>query len=87
MIEAFALLKERYPDATLTVAGYGSEEPRLRALVASRGIDGLRFLGRIEPGMVPGVYAEADVFLNAAVVDSAVRARGLQRPGLATQVT
>lgn len=70
VIEAFALLKERYPDATLTVAGYGSEEPRLRALVASLGVAGVGFLGRVEPGALPGVYAEADIFLNAAVVDN-----------------
>ena len=70
VIEAFALVKEHYPDATLTVAGYGSEEPRLRALVSSLGIGGVSFLGRVEPGMVPELYAEADVFLNAAVVDN-----------------
>src|SRR5579863_4313366 len=70
VIGAFALIKERYPDATLAVAGYGSEEPRLRALVASLGVEGVRFLGRVEPGKVPELYAEADVFLNAAVVDN-----------------
>ena len=70
VIEAFALLKERYPDATLTVAGYGSEEPRLRALVASLGVDGVSFLGRVEPSTVPELYAGADIFLNAAEVDN-----------------
>ena len=70
VIEAFALVKQRYPDATLTVAGYGSEESRLRALVASLGVDGVGFLGRVEPSTVPELYAEADIFLNATVVDN-----------------
>ena len=70
VIEAFALLKERYPDATLKVAGYGSEEPCLHALVASLGVDGVDFLGRVEPATVPELYAGADIFLNAAVVDN-----------------
>ena len=70
VIEVFAQLKGRYPDATLTVAGYGSDEPRLRALVASLGVEGIRFVGRVEPGAVPALYSEADVFLNAAVVDN-----------------
>ena len=36
ILEAFALVKAQLPDATLTVAGYGSEEARLRRL-AGRG--------------------------------------------------
>ena len=70
VIEAFALLKQRYPQATLTVAGQGSDEPRLRALAAALRIDGIRFLGRVEPGEVPQLYAGTDIFLNAAVVDN-----------------
>jgi glycosyltransferase involved in cell wall biosynthesis len=34
-LEAFALLKAAYPEATLTLAGYGSEETRLRRLAAT----------------------------------------------------
>jgi len=70
VIEAFASLKRRYPHATLTIAGHGSDEPRLRALTAALRVDGIRFLGRVEPEKVPELYAEADIFLNAAVVDN-----------------
>jgi L-malate glycosyltransferase len=66
VLEAFALLKEQQPDATLTVAGYGSEEARLRGLA----IEGVRFVGRIDPESMPQVCAEADIFLNASVVDN-----------------
>src|SRR5262245_51390051 len=44
-IRAFARLRDRYPEATLLLAGRGSEEPRLRALVADLGSRGVRFLG------------------------------------------
>jgi phenylacetate-CoA ligase len=54
----------------LTLAGYGSEERKLRALAASLGVDGIRFMGRVEPDAVPALYASADVFLNAAVIDN-----------------
>jgi glycosyltransferase involved in cell wall biosynthesis len=70
VIEAFALLKRRYPHATLTIAGHGSDAPRLRAFAAALRIDGIRFLGRVEPDKVPELYAGADIFLNAAVVDN-----------------
>jgi glycosyltransferase involved in cell wall biosynthesis len=69
-IEAFALLKVRYPEATLTVAGYGSQESRLESLARSLGVDGIRFVGRVEPEDMPGLYADADIFVNASVVDN-----------------
>jgi len=68
-IDAFALLRSRHPDATLTIAGYGSQEPRLRAMAAGLG-DAVRFRGRVEPPEMPRLYAEHDVFLNASVVDN-----------------
>src|SRR5712692_2746257 len=69
-LEAFARLKAQYPDATLTVAGNGSEEGRLRRLAVSLGSDGIRFVGRVEPYAMPALYDKADVFLNSSVVDN-----------------
>lgn len=68
IIHAYARLKSRMPDATLTIVGYGSEEGRLRKLASQ--LDGVRFLGRVEPQHMPRVYDEADIFLNASVVDN-----------------
>jgi glycosyltransferase involved in cell wall biosynthesis len=70
VLKAFALLKSRYPDASLTIAGYGSEEGRLRRLAASLGTGGIRFAGRVEPEATPDLYDEADIFVNASVVDN-----------------
>ena len=54
-IRAMALLRGRYPEATLTVAGYGSQDKALRRLAASLGIEGaVRFAGRVEPAHMPG---------------------------------
>jgi phenylacetate-CoA ligase len=33
-------------------------------------VDGIRFVGRVEPEAVPALYASADVFLNAAIIDN-----------------
>jgi L-malate glycosyltransferase len=68
-LKAFAILKSRYPDATLTLAGYGSEEQRLRRLAAPFGGD-VGFLGRVEPPAMPAVYDDADIFVNSSVVDN-----------------
>jgi L-malate glycosyltransferase len=66
ILEAFARLKDCLPEATLTVAGYGSEEARLKQM-ATRGV---RFVGRVEPAQMPSLYEFADVFVNASVVDN-----------------
>jgi glycosyltransferase involved in cell wall biosynthesis len=69
-LEAFAFLKARHPGATLTVAGIGSEAPHLEALARSLDVDGIRFVGRVEPEEMPRLYAEADIFVNSSVVDN-----------------
>jgi L-malate glycosyltransferase len=70
IIEAFARLKGRVPDSTLTIAGYGSEQSRLRSLAARSGVDGIEFVGRVEPAFMPDLYDRADICLNASVVDN-----------------
>src|SRR2546425_2542348 len=70
ILEAFALLKAWYPEATLTVAGSGSEEGRLRRLAASIGPDAIRFVGRMDPTAMPGLYDDTDIFVNSSVVDN-----------------
>lgn len=69
-VRAFALLKARYPQATLTLAGVGSEEGRLRALAAALGIDGIHFAGRVDPQSMPALLDDADILVNASVVDN-----------------
>ncbi|HEX9247616.1 MAG TPA: glycosyltransferase family 4 protein [bacterium] len=69
-LEAFARVKARCPEATLTVAGYGPEEDRLRRLAASLAVEGIRFIGRVEPEAMPGLYDGADIFLNSSVLDN-----------------
>jgi phenylacetate-CoA ligase len=70
IITAFAILKKHYPHALLIIAGFGSEEIRLRNLSASLKIDGISFVGRVEPQSVPALYDRADIFVNAAVIDN-----------------
>jgi glycosyltransferase involved in cell wall biosynthesis len=69
-IRAFGALKERYPGATMTVAGSGSEELRLKDLAASVGRGGIRFTGALDPRQMPELYDDADILLNASVVDN-----------------
>jgi glycosyltransferase involved in cell wall biosynthesis len=69
-LKAFALLRKQWPQARLKIAGYGSERARLEEWVRSERLGGVEFVGRIEPEAMPGLYDEADIFVNASVVDN-----------------
>ena len=70
IIDAFARLQAVEPAATLTLAGHGSEESWLRRRAAATGATGIRFAGTIDPANMPALYADADVCVNASVVDN-----------------
>jgi glycosyltransferase involved in cell wall biosynthesis len=70
IVEAHALLKPRYRDARLTIAGCGGEERRLRRLASSLGADGIEFVGRVEPTAMPTLYAATDIFVNTSIIDN-----------------
>jgi glycosyltransferase involved in cell wall biosynthesis len=70
VLKAFELVQEQHPEATLQVAGYGSEAASLKAWVAKRGLGGVDFLGRVEPGEIAALYGQTDIFLNASAVDN-----------------
>lgn len=70
VIRAFAHVRARRPDATLTIAGAGRERTALERLVDELGVRGVRFLGRVERDAMPRLYADADVLVNASVIDN-----------------
>ena len=69
-LKAFALLRRHWPQARLTIAGYGRERERLERWVEAEGVGGVEFLGRVEPEAMSALYDEADIFVNASVVDN-----------------
>ena len=69
-LRAFVALRSRYNEATLTLAGYGSGEERLRQVAARLGPQGIRFAGRVEPENVPALYEGSDIFVNSSVIDN-----------------
>jgi glycosyltransferase involved in cell wall biosynthesis len=69
-LRAFARLRERFADATLEIAGSGSEEGRLKRLAADLGTAGIRFLGVVSRDAMPDLLDRSDLYLNASVVDN-----------------
>jgi glycosyltransferase involved in cell wall biosynthesis len=69
-LRAFGGLQRRYPEATLTLVGGGSEEPALRALAADLGLRHVRFAGRVAPDDIWRFYADADIYLQTPDIDN-----------------
>lgn len=70
VLRAFALVKKSWPDATLTVAGYGPDGRALQQLAVALQVDGIQFVGRVEPDDMPMLYDHHDIFINASVIDN-----------------
>jgi glycosyltransferase involved in cell wall biosynthesis len=70
VIDAFAIISRKYPDATLTVAGIGSQSAALQQHARDVAGEGVQFVGRVEPAKMPELYSRGDIFLNASVVDN-----------------
>ncbi|MBB5204002.1 glycosyltransferase involved in cell wall biosynthesis [Inhella inkyongensis] len=70
-LQAFALLRQRWPQARLTVAGSGPELERLQLQCRALGIqDAVHFSGRIANADIPALYASADCVLNPTTADN-----------------
>lgn len=69
-IRAFAIIKQKHPSATLVITGNGSDERRLRSLVAGLHVPDITFTGRVERSRMPELFFQADIFLNSSVIDN-----------------
>lgn len=69
-LRAFQIVQRRYPEATLTLVGGGSQEPSLRALTSELGVRNVTFVGRVAPGDIWRYYAKADIYVQTPDIDN-----------------
>ncbi len=69
-LRAFRCVQDRYPAATLTLVGSGSQETALRRLAADLKLEHVRFAGRVPPHDIWRYYAEADIYLQTPDIDN-----------------
>jgi len=71
VIRAFASVLDRFPAATMTMAGDGSERERLTTLAANLGVGhAVEFVGQVRNEDMDGLYDSADVYLNSPNIDN-----------------
>ena len=69
ILKAFALIQERYPEASLTIAHDGCCRPGLEQLAKDLKLKNTRFVGRVPHDQVPALYDSADIYLTTPNID------------------
>lgn len=69
-LRAFRIVQDRYPDASLTLVGGGSQDAAVRRLAAELGLRNVAFAGRVPPEDIWRYYAEADIYLQTPDIDN-----------------
>lgn len=69
-LRAFALIQQRFPDASLTLAHDGPLRESLEAMVRDLELRNVRFIGFVSQERTPVVYDEADIYLTSPNIDN-----------------
>jgi glycosyltransferase involved in cell wall biosynthesis len=91
LLQAFRLVRQRLPQARLTIAGEGPEGPRLRELASSLGLTGaVLFAGLVTGGAKADLFARARLFVSSArrepFANANLEAMAMGTPMIATRV-
>ncbi|HKR60807.1 MAG TPA: glycosyltransferase family 4 protein, partial [Pyrinomonadaceae bacterium] len=70
VLRAFAIIQQRYPDATLTIAADGWMRNELETLARELQLRNANFIGFVPFEGMPALYDAADVYLSATSIDN-----------------
>jgi glycosyltransferase involved in cell wall biosynthesis len=71
LLRTFAKVQARFPQASLCLVGDGPMRPQLEALVRELKLANVEFRGRVRNQEISRCYEQADIFVNASLVDNA----------------
>jgi glycosyltransferase involved in cell wall biosynthesis len=69
-LRAFELVQAKYPDATLTLVGAGSQAEALRQQVAASRLRNVHFAGAVAPSEMWRYYADTDIYIQTPEIDN-----------------
>jgi glycosyltransferase involved in cell wall biosynthesis len=70
VLRAFAIIQQNVPEASLMVAGDGSQRRALEQLARELNLRNVKFAGQIDQDKVFGEYNAADIYLNGSEIDN-----------------
>jgi L-malate glycosyltransferase len=69
-LQAFAKIQQKFPNATLIIAGDGSERSRLESFARRLRLQNVEFRGRVAANKMNELYDEAHIYLNSPNIDN-----------------
>lgn len=70
VLRAFAIIQKQIPEASLVVAGDGSQRRNLEQLAGELKLSNVEFVGQVEHSQVTALYDAADIYLNGSLIDN-----------------
>jgi L-malate glycosyltransferase len=70
VLRAFRIIQQSIPEASLTIAGDGSQRRALQTLAKELDLRNTTFLGQVDPASIIDLYDAADVYLNGSEIDN-----------------
>lgn len=70
VLEAFALVRTRFPRSRLRIVGDGSRADELASRAVALGLHDVEFTGHVSPEEMFHHYRDADVYVNASLIDN-----------------
>jgi glycosyltransferase involved in cell wall biosynthesis len=70
ILRAFQIIQKSLPESSLMIAGFGSEESKLKQLAKDLNLANVDFIGKIANDEMPKIYNQADIYLNTSIVDN-----------------
>jgi glycosyltransferase involved in cell wall biosynthesis len=69
-LRAFHVVQDRYPEASLTIVGSGSEDGELRTLAGTLRLRNVTFTGRVPSDRIERCYADGDIYIQSPNADN-----------------
>jgi glycosyltransferase involved in cell wall biosynthesis len=70
VLRAFAIIQKHFPEASLIVAGDGSQRCTLEALACELSLQNIEFKGLVDHDQILPLYDAADICLNGSLIDN-----------------
>jgi L-malate glycosyltransferase len=70
VLKAFAIIQRKFPEASLILAGDGSQRACLESLARELKLRNVEFRGAVAPEKMKELYDESHIFLNASNIDN-----------------
>ena len=70
ILRAFNLVQERYPTASLTLLGTGTQHEQLKQLAGQLGLQNITFPGRVDNSKIYNYLNQSDIMLSSPKVDN-----------------